>query len=212
MRQWCLLLSLLASMFPAIGEDASAMPSIFLVAKKDLPDPFFYDSVVLVTHRAGPVPMGVIINRPTPIPLSRAAPDFEKSPARDQRVFFGGPVSPEVLVVVFRDATRPTDAIEVLPGVYMSSSLEVLQEILGREKPVKDLRVFAGHAAWSRGQLEGEVARGGWHLAPADAAAIFDAKPEDLWRKLERRVSTKMLRHPDTCCPLRLEFAGERNP
>ena len=110
----CLLL--LVSIMPslaAFADDAIREGSIFLVARKDLPDPFFRDSVVLVTHRAGPVPVGVIINRPTGIALSRVVPGLDKLPVQEAKVFFGGPVNPEGLLVVFRDviilgATAPS--------------------------------------------------------------------------------------------------------
>ncbi len=195
MLRWILVFVLLAPALPALGADESDMPSILLVARKDLPDPFFRDSVVLVTHRGGRTPVGVIINRPTDVPLSRAAPDYEGTPGKSQQIFFGGPVSAERLVVIFSDATKPGDAIEILEGVFMSSSREVIREVLGREKPVKDLRLFAGHASWAPGQLEREVARGDWYLIRAEASSIFDARPEEMWKRLERRATTKMLRY-----------------
>lgn len=189
-----LLLLLLASSWPAHADDASPMRSIFLVARKDLPDPFFRDSVVLVTHRGDAAPVGVIINKPTPVALGRKIPDLESSAAREEKVFFGGPVNIDGLVVVFRANSLPQDSIELLEGVYLSSSREVLQELLGRDRPVNSLRVYAGYAAWAPGQLEAEIARGDWHLARAEAGAIFDKKPEDLWRELERRAAAKKVR------------------
>jgi putative transcriptional regulator len=134
--------------------------------------------------------VGVIINRPTDVKLSSLFPDIERLRARDDKVFFGGPVSRGDLVFVFRAPKAPEDAIEVLDGVYLSSSQELLRGLLGRETPVEGLRVFAGHAGWGPGQLEREVARGDWHLSRADAKTIFDSKPEGLWRELERRASS----------------------
>jgi putative transcriptional regulator len=191
-----LLLLLLASSLPAPADDASPMRSIFLIARKDLPDPFFRDSVVLVTHRGDAAPVGVIINKPTPVALGRKIPDLESSAAREEKVFLGGPVNLDGLVVVFRAASSPRDSIEVLDGVYLSSSREVLQELLGRDNPVKGMRVYAGYAAWAPGQLEAEIARGDWHLARADAGAIFDKNPQDLWKELEKRAAAKPVKAP----------------
>jgi putative transcriptional regulator len=196
-RSICLLLVLgLAS--PTFGDDAQPMKSILPVARKNLPDPFFRNSVVLVTRSGGPVPVGVIVNRPTDVPLSRVFPDIERLRLREETLFFGGPVTPEQLVVVFRAAVPPTEAIEVLEGVYMSASGELLRELLGRENPVEGLRIFAGYAGWAPGQLESEVTRADWHLATADARMIFDEKPERLWQELERRASATTVRreHP----------------
>jgi putative transcriptional regulator len=183
------LLVLLGFALPVPGGDVAPMKSILLVAPKDSGDPFFRESVVLVTSYGGPAPVGVIINRPTDVTLASVFPDIGRLRSREEKVFFGGPVRRAELVAVFRAAAPPADAIEVLDGVYMSSSSDVLRGLLARESPADAVRVFAGHAAWAPGQLEDEVARGGWHLIRADAATVFGRKPEGLWQELERRAS-----------------------
>lgn len=193
-RSICLVL-LFGLALPTFGDDAQPMKSILLVARKNLPDPFFRDSVVLVTRSGGSVPVGVIVNHPTDVPLSRVFSDIERLRSRDETLFFGGPVMPEQLLVVFRAAVPPTAAIEVLDGVYMSLSRELLRGLLGRENPVEALRVFAGHAGWAPGQLESEVARGDWHLVTADARMVLEMEPEKLWKELERRASATTVRY-----------------
>lgn len=189
-RSVCLVL-LLGFASPIFGDDAQPanVKSILLVARKDLPDPFFRDSVVLVTRPGGGAPIGVIINKATELPLARVFSDIERLQSREEKVFFGGPVMPEQLVFVFRAAVAPDEAVEVLEGVYMSPNRKVLRELLGRENPLEGLRVFAGFAGWAPGQLESEIARGDWHLAAADARTVLEKKPERLWEELERRAS-----------------------
>ena len=189
-RSVCLLL-LLAFALPAFGDEAEPAQSIFLVARKDMPGPFFHDSVVLVTHFGGPAPFGVIVNRRTEITLTSLFPDIARLRSRPEKLVFGGPVSRQDLVVVFRAAAAPADAeaIEVLDGVYMSSDAEFIRELLARDNPVDGLRVFVGYAGWGPGQLEAEIERGDWHLAHADAATVFEKRPETLWRELDRRAS-----------------------
>ena len=47
------------------------------------------------------------------------------------------------------------------------------------------MHVYHGAAAWSAGQLEGELRAGAWGLVPAATAAdVLDGSPEDLWRSL----------------------------
>jgi putative transcriptional regulator len=193
-RSICLVL-LFGFALPTFGDDAQPMKSILLVARKNLPDPYFRDSVVLVTRSGGLAPVGVIVNRPTDVPLSRVFSDIERLRSRDETLYFGGPVMPEQLVVVFRASDPPSAAIEVLEGVYMSLSGELLRELLGRENPVDGLRVFAGHAGWAPGQLESEIARGDWHLVTADARMVLEMKPERLWQELERRASATTVRY-----------------
>lgn len=209
MVKFVYLLLLLGFALPASGADVQPKKSIFLVAKKDLPDPNFRDTVVLVTNYGGSAPVGVIVNRPTQTPLAKVFADIGQLRSREEKLFFGGPVRRQELVVVFRAAVPPPGGIEVLDGVYMSSSSKLMRELLGRESPVDGLRVFAGHSGWGPGQLESEIARGNWHLTRADARMIFEKKPESLWKELERRASaTIALRSTGLAHPQRTPQGG----
>ena len=195
MRALFVFVLMLATGLPAWSQAVDAMSSILLISRKDMRDPFFRDSVVLVTHRFGDMPMGLILNRPTGIVVATAVPEASKRP-RSEVVSFGGPVAIEDLVVVFRAKNPPADAVEVLDGVYLSMKRQTMNELLARDPPLKDIRFFAGYAAWGRGQLEAEVGRGDWHFMRADAALIFEKRPETLWRDLEPRASVKPMSLP----------------
>ena len=186
-----LLTLLLALAWPAAGEEKAFV----LVAKKGLPDKFFRDAVVLVV--ANPLPIGVILNKPLDDPLSSYFPGNEKVRAHGARVFFGGPVKREHLVFVFRAAKAHDRAIEVMPGVHLSMSRELLLELLERGEPAEGLRIDAGHAGWAPGQLEAETERGSWHVLPAQPRMVFDEKPELLWRQLESRATATMVQAPN---------------
>jgi putative transcriptional regulator len=187
-----LLAALLALPASAHGAEAGA---ILLVARRDLPDPFFRDSVVLVTN-AGVAPLGVIINKPLELTLEKAMPDREPLRSRPEKIFFGGPVKMDEVVFVFRAAKAPEDAMRVMEGVYLSAKRGILDSLLAREQPLEGLRIFAGHAGWAAGQLENEIARGDWQILPADGASIFAAKPEALWPELRRRASAVKAQWP----------------
>ena len=167
--------------WPAFGDDAKPLTTIMLVARAELPDSNFKDSVVLVMNNIGPIPAGVIVNRPTKIAVSRLFPEFERLAQTDDKVYFGGPVELAFVSFLFRADAAPEHATRVLDGVYFSSSGEVLHQLLGREKPMEGLRIFIGHSGWAPGQLEAEIARGDWTLAPAASDAIFDGKSEHPW-------------------------------
>jgi putative transcriptional regulator len=174
--------------------EGEVLPSLFLIASRDLRDPNFRETVVLAT-RVGPAPFGVIINRPTGLPLSDLFPEFERLDRKRDYVYFGGPVERRTLVFLFRAESPPADdALEVLPRVYFSASLTLLRELLKREHPTIGLRVFAGHSGWAAGQLEAEISVGGWRLAPADAATIFDKDTARIWPELIDRGTGQMVR------------------
>ena len=174
----CLLVAL---GWPALADEAKGPSAILIVARAGLPDPNFKDSVVLVMNNVAPVPAGLIVNRPTRIPVSRLFPDVEALASLDDKVYFGGPVEVDsVSFLVLADAP-PEDARKVIEGVYLSTNVELLRKLLARDKPMEGLRIFAGYAGWGPGQLQAEIERGDWKLAPADAHAVFEAKPEHPW-------------------------------
>jgi putative transcriptional regulator len=49
------------------------------------------------------------------------------------------------------------------------------------------LRVFAGHAGWSPGQLDDEMAEGAWWSVPGSADDLFSTEPRTLWARVLRR-------------------------
>ena len=177
----CALLLLAGSSWPAADPDTKPLTAILLIARDDLPDSNFADSVVLVMNNLGPAPVGIIINRPMPIPVSRLFPDLKRLAKVRDKVYFGGPVEFGSVWFLFRTDTPPEHAIQALDGVYVSANRELLRELLGRDKPMDGLRIFIGHSGWAPGQLEAEIARGDWTLAPAEKDAIFNGKSEHLW-------------------------------
>ena len=167
---------------------AAAADSIFLVSKKDMPDPNFRDTVVLVTRIEGAT-VGVILNRPSRLALSAVLPDLEKNVRPAEQLYFGGPVARQFLTFLFKADTAPDDATEVAKGVFFAANRQLMEAILSGGIRVEALRVFAGYAGWARGQLEDEVERGDWHVLRADARTIFDTAPEKLWEEMNRRAS-----------------------
>ncbi len=167
------------------ADTTKPLTAILLVAREDLPDPDFKDSVVLVMNNIGPAPAGVIINRPTPISISHLFPDLERLAKLQDKVYFGGPVQLATLSFLFRADTLPEHAIQVLDGVYVSTNLELLRKLLARDKPMEGLRIFIGHSGWLPGQLEAEIARGDWTLTPAKPDMIFERKSEHPWPEEE---------------------------
>ena len=177
---WALLL-LLAASWPASADETKSLTTILLVAREELPDSNFKDSVVLVMNNIGVGPAGIIINRPTRISVSSLFPDVQRLAQVHDKVYFGGPVEIESVSFLFRADASPEHAIQVLDGVYLSSDKDLLIKLLARDKPMEGLRIFVGYSGWGPGQLQAEIARGDWKLSPAKPDAIFDAKPEHPW-------------------------------
>jgi putative transcriptional regulator len=101
-------------------------------------------------------------------------------------LFVGGPVQPGALSYLHGDVFMP-DA-SVMPNVELGHSLEQLTELASDFSPTRKISVFAGYAGWSAGQLDEEIARNAWLVAPATPELIFSPDPSSLWSRLLRQM------------------------
>jgi putative transcriptional regulator len=195
-----LILAMLLASPPAHAQGEPRAPALLLIADEDLKDPNFVRSVVFVVRQPDGGVIGLILNRPTELPLREVFPKAERLRGRKDRLFFGGPVMPQALAFVFHAGEVPSRATEVLPEIFLSGDAELLLELFQRGRPMERLKVFAGHSGWAPGQLEHEIARGGWLILPAEPDILFRPDPERLWRDLYERAKLKAERsvsYPD---------------
>jgi putative transcriptional regulator len=175
------LLLLSASSWATSAPDAKPVTAILLIAKDYLRDSDFTDSIVLVMNNLGPAPIGLIINRPMPVPVSRLFPELKRLAQVPDKVYFGGPIDVDSVWFLFRASTPPEHSIQACEGVYLSADRHLLLQLLGRDKPMVSLRIFVGHAGWAPGQLEAEIDRHDWTLKRVEQNEIFDRKSEHPW-------------------------------
>jgi putative transcriptional regulator len=157
-----------------------------LVAAPVLRDPNFERTVVLVVEHAEEGALGVVLNRPSETDLAAALPRWDAVAAQPSVVFVGGPVAPTAAIGL---GTAPAaDEVEgwrPLFGGIGSIDLEHDPDELA--VPVRDVRVFAGYAGWSPGQLEEEVESGAWYVVDALPDDTCCPQPDDLWSAVLRR-------------------------
>ena len=177
----CAFLLLSETSWPTSENEAKPLTAILLIAGDSLPDSEFADSVVLVMNNLAPAPVGIIVNRPMPIPVSRVFPDLKRLEQVRDKVYFGGPVDIGSVWFLFRAAKPPEHAVQACDGVYLSADRKLLLQLLARDRPMDGLRIFLGHAGWAPGQLEAEIANGAWTLKRAEPEAIFNGKSEHPW-------------------------------
>ena len=157
---------------------------MFLIAGRQLRDPNFHETVVLLLDYSREGAMGLIVNRDTGTRLSTLLPEAEALRGRQDTLFIGGPVARTQMFMLFRSQGKAEGAKHVFDDVHVSSSQDLLDNILDASEEER-LRVYAGYAGWVPRQLEGEVASGAWHVVvPAEAAKVFDPDPSQVWPKL----------------------------
>ena len=155
----------------------------FLVARRDMADPRFRGTVILLLRHDADGSLGLIINRQTPISLPHLESDIKGANNREQQLFYGGPVAIDGIIYLIRSDTRPDNAEPVISSVYVGTSKQSLETLLEAGTTMAELRLYLGHAGWAPQQLDHELARGDWHLFDADAKAIFADPVHRLWQR-----------------------------
>ncbi len=165
----------------------------YLLAGRNLRQPEFFRTVVLVVEHNESGSMGLVLNRPTEVDVRTALEGhFELPEARDP-VYFGGPVEPSALFLLHDAAEQSGGELPVLPGLFVGANADVFEKIVTTAAATgARYKVFAGCAGWGPGQLEGELSRGDWLTAPAETAAVFQSDPYEQWDRLIHEAD----RHP----------------
>lgn len=180
----------------AAGQETVVANGVFLVARPDMLDPNFRETVVLITQpEVGGGPLGVIVNRPIAARLSEIVPDTVKVPERFDQIYGGGPVARNRVLFLVRSQQRPERSLQVLEDVYLSGDRELLEQIMREETTVAAFRAYAGHSGWAPGQLQAEIAHGGWYVIKADADTVFAADASTIWPELIKRITTHSTRN-----------------
>lgn len=157
----------------------------FLIAMPNMRDDNFAGSVVFMCEHNANGALGLVINRPTELPLHELfekvdlkldRPDLAASP-----VFFGGPVQTERGFVLHdrldAEGGHYNSTLKVGEGLEMTTSRDVLEALAHGAGP-KRVFVTLGYSGWSAGQLEDEISRNGWLTVKAQPEIIFDTPVE----------------------------------
>ncbi len=155
-----------------------------LVAGPALEDPNFRRTVVLIGEHGDDGAMGVVLNRPTTVTVADAVPPLAELVEEGDVVHLGGPVQPQAVVVLadFVDAALVDDVVVGSVG-FLPGEIEEADAV----GPLRAVRVFAGYAGWSPGQLEQELEDGSWLVFPALGEDVFHEAPDRLWSDVLRR-------------------------
>lgn len=160
-----------------------------LVAAPVLTDPNFARSVVLLLDHDEQGALGVVLNRPTQVGVCDVLDGWAELTGDPQVIFQGGPVGLDsaLAVAVVPGEPGPEEPLgwRRVHGAIGLVDLEAPPQVLAGE--LGALRVFAGYAGWTPGQLEQEIAEGAWYLVDAEPGDISAPHPEGLWRAVLRR-------------------------
>ena len=189
--RFLLLLTVIAcSASQAANAQLENQRAFLLVAAPGMLDPNFSRTVVLAVRADDGGPIGLILNRPSNVELRSLYPDRAELSARRDLVFVGGPVEPDALLFMFRSRTAPPKGLLVAADLYISGFSEVLDQLLKHPENASQQRFFTGFSGWAAGQLEDEIARGGWYVVAFDARTVFEMNPLTLYDQMLKRATT----------------------
>ncbi|MBE7187451.1 MAG: YqgE/AlgH family protein [Jatrophihabitans endophyticus] len=163
-----------------------------LVATPLLGDPHFRRTVVYLLEHDGGGTVGVVLNRPSHTPVGQVLPDWHDAVSGPAVVFGGGPVQPDGALCLglldgrVSDEVGAKDIVDGVATVDLDGDVAVITPMARR------LRVFAGHAGWSSGQLEHELAEGAWWVLAGSPDDLFSEGPRTMWRDVLRRQAAPL--------------------
>jgi len=172
----------------SIGTLHDVVPGALLVAMPALTDPTFAGSVVYVLDHSDSGTLGVVLGRPSQVQIRDVLPGWCDLAVEPGVFHVGGPCEADTALCL---ATAPAAAgadgglRRVAGDVYLvdldGDPGELPEQIAG-------LRVFAGYAGWSAGQLAGEIAEGAWACVPGRPEDVLSpAAGPELWRHVMGR-------------------------
>ncbi len=168
--KWMLGLPLSVALLAGFGHAQPLGTGNLLVATAKSKDPDFARSVVVLIRYDSESAIGLMLNKPTDVPISEVLPDAK---GKSVTVYAGGPVTIGVRGLV-QSPVPPFFTV-------VSRNTELLKLIKSGMAP---FRIYAGYTGWTAAQLRDEIDRGLWKVLPANAVVIFDPHPETLWPRL----------------------------
>lgn len=169
---------------PGINQQVRLARGVFLIAKKSITDPNFANSVLLITEYEETGTVGLILNRPLDKAAVEILPQLQELGLDSVNLYLGGPVRLNSLRLLVHSDAGLDDYYRVVDNIFQIDDLRGVENLLKQNTGQLRLRLYAGYAGWSPGQLEKELLRGDWHLHRPDTGMVFTDDPDSLWERL----------------------------
>ena len=166
---------------PEIPENSALIRELksgsVLLSMDKLKDPNFKLSVVLICVKNADGAYGLILNRPSHMPLSEMFDGFNGVNTK-KKVYIGGPVKQEELQIIQVTDSPVKMAYSIVPGVHLGGHWNDLGIVLENEDISS--RLFLGYSGWGPGQLELEIIAGAWKVYSLDIKTLLTGPEEKL--------------------------------
>jgi putative transcriptional regulator len=168
-----------------MAEETTSLKGQLLLDGGKLRGSYFNRTVVLICQHDEEGAFGLVLNRPSENTVGELLVANLPESLKKTTLYLGGPVQPAAMSFLHSDDFLP-DA-NVIPNLNLGHSLDSLTELSESYSTSQQIRVFAGYAGWSPGQLEDEMKRQSWLAHPASVELVFHVEPQKLWQTILRQ-------------------------
>lgn len=158
-----------------------------------MPDPNFFQTVVLMLEHNKEGAFGLVVNRRSKLTLGDIMPKYNTPRGQSTPIYVGGPVQQEYLFVLHSEMPDSHESSESImrpvKGVVFEPSFQNVEHFFDAEQwdaiPADDqpsIHLFLGYSGWAPGQLEKEMQMGSWVVHPAAPKIVFHPDPEQGWK------------------------------
>lgn len=144
-----------------------------LLSEPFMNDPNFKRTVVLLASHNEEGSVGFVLNRPMELKLGQVVEEFGDNffPVWD-----GGPVQRDSLFFIHTLGDTIPDSIHIVGDLYWAGNFETVKALIkGNKIAENEIRLFVGYSGWSAGQLQEEIKRNSWLVAPATIELVMNA-------------------------------------
>lgn len=172
---------------------ASAQPVVrpgsLLVSSTELFEPTFRRTVVYMIEHNDAGSLGVVINRRSETSVQEVLPQWASLASDPKAIFVGGPVTREAALCLA--VLRVGADISGVRGLRRVDGRVVMVDLDADPETIapliEGLRVFAGYAGWTLGQLDAEIDNDDWIVLSALASDLVSPARADVWGQVLRR-------------------------
>lgn len=164
-------------------------PGTLLLSSTELFEPTFRRTVVYMLEHNDAGSLGVVLNRPSETSVQEVLPQWASLAAKPQALYIGGPVTRDAALCLA--TVRAGVDVSGVPGLRRIDGRVVMVDLDADPEPIAavidGLRVFAGYAGWTIGQLDAEIDNDDWIVLSALASDVISPPRVDVWGQVLRR-------------------------
>ncbi len=155
-----------------------------IISMPHLNDPYFKKSVIFMCEHDKNGAMGLIVNKPFNDEmindvLYQISNDSNHIKEYFSNLYFGGPVFIDRGILLHDKNIHSDKSIKISNDLFISTYKKKLNDISKIDNG--NYKLFFGHAGWTKGQLENEIANGDWIVQETSTEFIFNIPEDQMW-------------------------------